>query len=132
VIKILIEFYEDRLAKQKAEFKIMQEEKFSVGELEISRSDLDYQTALNAYRNTSFSSDKRAEMEQSAYLGAMQAMYDSLEPYAKNEEQKQILNTEMERYQKDFLHISNFEMTVAFYINQANNDCRDSSNFFGS
>jgi len=99
----MIESYEDRLSKQKAEFKIMQEEIFSVGELEISRSDLDYQTALNAYRNTSFSSDKRAEMEQSAYLGAMQAMYDSLEPYAKNEEQIQILHAEMKRYQKDFL-----------------------------
>ena len=44
----MIESYEDRLSKQKAEFKIMQEEIFSVGELEISRSDLDYQTALNA------------------------------------------------------------------------------------
>lgn len=69
----------------------------------VKKSDLDFQTAKNAYHGTSRTPEKRAAEEQANYVTSMEDMREKLQVYAQNDEQKAILEKEMIRYQENWL-----------------------------
>lgn len=69
----------------------------------VSKEDIDYDLARNAYRNMSFVPEERARQVQEDYVAHMEYMYDNLSQYAENEQQKEILLEELEEYKKRFL-----------------------------
>jgi hypothetical protein len=98
----------ETLTKQKKkEFKERQNKIETGLPIKVKKSDLNFETARNAHRGTSFVPDKRAEQEQQEYVNAMKRMNDKLKPFAKNPEQKAQLKEELERYRKNWLEKNN-------------------------
>ena len=71
--------------------------------IEILESDIDYQKACNAYRNISFTPEERAKSEQVEYVRIMKSIYEKLSKYAETDEQKEILQTEFERFKQNYI-----------------------------
>ena len=58
--------------------------------------------ADSSHRHTSFDPEKRAEQEIQGFVDHIQNVYDSMQKYAKTDAQKELLDTEMERYQAGY------------------------------
>jgi SAM-dependent methyltransferase len=71
--------------------------------IDVRLSDLDYNAALAAHRNTSMVPEDRARQEQAAYVSHIQHVYQELEPLAQTPEQKQLLESELSRYVANWL-----------------------------
>ena len=61
---------------------------------------IDYSRAYNAHSNTSFSPERRAKSEQAEFKRIVAETRSELEEFAVTEEQKEILDAEMERFEK--------------------------------
>ena len=76
-----------------------------------------YQTAYNAYRNVSFSPERRAETTQKECIEYLTKLYGEFEADAKNEAQKEILLNEFarfkENYSKHYCHFLNAQSRTA-------------------
>ena len=69
----------------------------------VSPSDVNAELTYRAHSGTSFEPEIKAAMYRRIYIKHMIDMYDSLKKYAKSEEQKEILTSEMERYRDNYL-----------------------------
>jgi diguanylate cyclase (GGDEF)-like protein len=72
-------------------------------EFAVDPNDIPYDLAYAAHSNTSFSPEKRAGRVQQDYVQHLTAVYESLLPLAKNDEQKAVLATEIERYRQGYI-----------------------------
>lgn len=66
----------------------------------FSETDIPYQTAYDAYSGSSFSPEKRAKQEQQGYVEHMKNVIESLQKYAKTDEQKEDLKSWFNDYYK--------------------------------
>lgn len=94
---------EKKVSKGKSSYKVQ----VRSDDFTYSKDDLNYRTAYNAHRNTSFTPDKRAEMEQQQYVEDMRSMEASVKKYVRNEEQKAIMIEELKKYQSSYLEKKN-------------------------
>ena len=69
----------------------------------VSKDDLSYKLANEAYRAISFDPEKRAKSEQDNYVKAMTEMYNKLLPLAKTDIQKTELLKQMDMYKEGYL-----------------------------
>lgn len=69
----------------------------------ISKDDINYDKAYNAYRAISFEPDRRAESEQKGYVDAMNDIYEKMSKLAETPEQKVILLSELNKYKENYL-----------------------------
>lgn len=65
--------------------------------------DLAYQLACDAYRNTSFTPERRAASDQQTYADDVNGLYAEMLKLATTDQQKALLAEEMERYRKGYL-----------------------------
>lgn len=65
--------------------------------------DINKETASRAFYNTSFDPDRRGETTRQEYVQHMQDVFNRLSNLAKTEEQKEILNDEMNRYKIGYI-----------------------------
>ncbi len=71
--------------------------------VKVTSEDISFDLARSAYRNTSWSPEKRAISRQKDYISDMQSMYNSLTKYAKSEEQKAFLNQEFLNWRTKYI-----------------------------
>lgn len=69
----------------------------------FSIDDINEQTARNAFYNMSFSPERRGETVRLEYVTHMQKTFDNLSQFAETDEQKTILNEEMNRYKIGYI-----------------------------
>lgn len=69
----------------------------------ISKDDINYDKAYNAYRAISFEPDRRAESEQKGYVNAMNDIYEKMSKLAETPEQKTVLLNELNKYKENYL-----------------------------
>lgn len=78
-----------------------------IEEYNIQKSDINYQLAYDAYRNISFSPEKRAEQEQNRYVQQMEEFIKMLESLAETDLQKSVMRSEVERFKQGYIkHIN--------------------------
>lgn len=65
--------------------------------------DLPYQLACDAYRNTSFTPERRATSDQQTYADDVNGLYADMLRLAITDQQKALLAEEMERYRQGYL-----------------------------
>jgi len=69
----------------------------------FNKDDIDLRQATQAYTAISHSPERRAEQERQDYVEHLNAVYDGFLKIAKSNEQKKILNEEIERYRQGYL-----------------------------
>jgi len=69
----------------------------------FSEDDIPYKNAYDAYSGISFDPEKRAKQEQEGYVKHMQSAYDNVIQYAKNDEQKQVIEEAFIGYKNGYI-----------------------------
>jgi hypothetical protein len=69
----------------------------------ISKDDISYDVAYNAYRGISFDPEKRAKQTQDEYVNYMQSVYDDVMKIAKTDEQRATIDAAFENYRKGYI-----------------------------
>lgn len=69
----------------------------------VSRDDVNYERAEQAYRNISFRSERRGLSEQGSYLSALKGLHDQFIKLATTDEKKARLLSEIHRYAKGYI-----------------------------
>jgi hypothetical protein len=86
-----------------AEKKVIKKNTCPIIKKDFHHGDLNFETAVNAYRNTSWSPEERAIEEQKEYVNHMERIKKDLTRYVRNEEQGKILEKEIEKYRLAYL-----------------------------
>ncbi|AZV56086.1 LPD38 domain-containing protein [Clostridium sp. AWRP] len=73
----------------------------------ISKHDINYDKAYNAYRGISFDPERRAEEEQTSYVNSMKDIYIKMLKLAKTPEQKAVLESELNKYKDNYIRHMN-------------------------
>ncbi|WP_078541243.1 PLxRFG domain-containing protein [Thioclava sp. DLFJ5-1] len=71
------------------------------------RADLDVTRGEEAYRNTSFNAERHAESDVRSYVEAVNGLKQGMEPLAKTDAQKAVLDAEVERYRQGYIKHQN-------------------------
>jgi hypothetical protein len=74
-----------------------------MSKFEFNKEDINEATARNAFYNTSFSPERRGETVRLEYVDHMKRTFENLLQFAETEEQKQLLDDEMNRYKIGYI-----------------------------